>query len=276
MHDPRVGRFFAVDPLTKKYPWNSPYAFSENRVIDGVELEGLDVAYTNPKTGDQKFGPLSESYQKELKANSYQDTTANNNVQSNNDSYYGGQLDAVYLTLKHNNSNSTDKAETFAGLSLTYTSEKINSYSKNLINSEGKVLGKSGNFYEFKSRSYFNQYTGTKEYLNYNYRTGKTLKFAGKSLSIASKVTGSIQFYNLGEKVYNGQESLATSVIPMIDNSVMTFGKSSIAAPWYFGYHILGEEGLGKLKWYNETFLPWASKQIRKINIDDIIANDNE
>ena len=37
MHDPRLGRFFAVDPLTKKYPWNSPYAFSENRVIDGVE-----------------------------------------------------------------------------------------------------------------------------------------------------------------------------------------------------------------------------------------------
>ena len=43
MHDPRVGRFFAVDPLLKKYPWNSTYAFSENRVVDGVELEGLEV-----------------------------------------------------------------------------------------------------------------------------------------------------------------------------------------------------------------------------------------
>ena len=43
MHDPRIGRFFAVDPLAKKYPWNSSYAFSENRVIDGVELEGLEV-----------------------------------------------------------------------------------------------------------------------------------------------------------------------------------------------------------------------------------------
>jgi RHS repeat-associated protein len=43
MHDPRVGRFFAVDPLAPKYPHNSPYAFSENRVIDGVELEGLEV-----------------------------------------------------------------------------------------------------------------------------------------------------------------------------------------------------------------------------------------
>jgi RHS repeat-associated protein len=47
MHDPRVGRFFAVDPLFRKYPHNSPYAFSENRVIDGVELEGLEVVLTH-------------------------------------------------------------------------------------------------------------------------------------------------------------------------------------------------------------------------------------
>jgi RHS repeat-associated protein len=42
VHDARIGRFLSVDPLTAKYPHNSPYAFSENRVIDGVELEGLE------------------------------------------------------------------------------------------------------------------------------------------------------------------------------------------------------------------------------------------
>jgi RHS repeat-associated protein len=42
MHDPRLGRFFAVDPLARDYPHNSPYAFSENRLLDGVELEGLE------------------------------------------------------------------------------------------------------------------------------------------------------------------------------------------------------------------------------------------
>ncbi|QQX76520.1 MULTISPECIES: RHS repeat domain-containing protein [Aequorivita] len=42
MHDPRVGRFFTTDPLAPDYPWNSPYAFSENRLIDGIELEGLE------------------------------------------------------------------------------------------------------------------------------------------------------------------------------------------------------------------------------------------
>ncbi len=51
MHDPRVGRFFSIDPLSAEYPWNSPYAFSENRVIDGVELEGLEYLYT----ADGKF-----------------------------------------------------------------------------------------------------------------------------------------------------------------------------------------------------------------------------
>ncbi|PIA78152.1 hypothetical protein BFR04_07945 [Gaetbulibacter sp. 4G1] len=42
MHDPRVGRFLSLDPLSDTYPWNSPYAFSENRVIDAIELEGLE------------------------------------------------------------------------------------------------------------------------------------------------------------------------------------------------------------------------------------------
>ena len=51
MHDPRLGRFFAVDPLASSYPWNSPYAFSENRVIDHIELEGLEKYPVNPSGG---------------------------------------------------------------------------------------------------------------------------------------------------------------------------------------------------------------------------------
>ncbi len=42
MHDPRIGRFFAVDPLARQYNWNSPYAFSENSTIAFIELEGLE------------------------------------------------------------------------------------------------------------------------------------------------------------------------------------------------------------------------------------------
>ncbi|MDA3799272.1 MAG: hypothetical protein PF692_09350 [Kiritimatiellae bacterium] len=42
VHDARIGRFLSVDPLTAKYPYNSPYAFSENSTIAYGELEGLE------------------------------------------------------------------------------------------------------------------------------------------------------------------------------------------------------------------------------------------
>lgn len=42
MHDPRVGRFFAVDPLMYEYPYYTPYSFSGNKVIRYIEREGLE------------------------------------------------------------------------------------------------------------------------------------------------------------------------------------------------------------------------------------------
>jgi len=54
MHDPRIGRFFAIDPLAKKYAWNSPYSFSENKVIANIELEGLEQKYYTLKLNDDK------------------------------------------------------------------------------------------------------------------------------------------------------------------------------------------------------------------------------
>lgn len=42
MHDPRIGRFFAIDPLASKYPHYTPYSFSGNKVIAYRELEGME------------------------------------------------------------------------------------------------------------------------------------------------------------------------------------------------------------------------------------------
>ena len=42
MHDTRIGRFWSVDPLAGKFPWNSTYAFAENSPIGFLELEGLE------------------------------------------------------------------------------------------------------------------------------------------------------------------------------------------------------------------------------------------
>ncbi|WP_127125374.1 RHS repeat domain-containing protein [Pseudoflavitalea rhizosphaerae] len=43
VHDPRLGRFLSVDPIASQYPYNSPYAFAENKVVQFLELEGLEL-----------------------------------------------------------------------------------------------------------------------------------------------------------------------------------------------------------------------------------------
>ena len=45
---PDIGRFFNVDPLSEKYAYQSHYNFSENRVVDARELEGLEAKLLSP------------------------------------------------------------------------------------------------------------------------------------------------------------------------------------------------------------------------------------
>ncbi|WP_264538524.1 DUF6443 domain-containing protein [Flavobacterium sp. N1736] len=45
---PDLGRFFNIDPLAEKYEYNSTYAFQENKMGMGRELEGLELAPRNP------------------------------------------------------------------------------------------------------------------------------------------------------------------------------------------------------------------------------------
>jgi hypothetical protein len=51
IEDPRLGRFFSVDPLAPKYAMYSPYHFSSNQPIHSKELEGLESSNDlNPTT----------------------------------------------------------------------------------------------------------------------------------------------------------------------------------------------------------------------------------
>ena len=58
MHDPRMGKFLSTDPLEAQYVHNSPYAFAENRVIDGVELEGLEYLSSEDSRIEIKLGQV--------------------------------------------------------------------------------------------------------------------------------------------------------------------------------------------------------------------------
>lgn len=59
-----------MDPLINSFPWNTPYAFSENRVIDAIELEGLEAftvhgTASNPAT----FNKMTDRDIKQLSGN---------------------------------------------------------------------------------------------------------------------------------------------------------------------------------------------------------------
>jgi RHS repeat-associated protein len=63
-HDPQIGRFIEIDPLSNKYVYNSTYAFSENKVTGHVELEGLEAVVTPdkrpyPERIPEKIKPVS-------------------------------------------------------------------------------------------------------------------------------------------------------------------------------------------------------------------------
>ncbi|MBI2795025.1 MAG: hypothetical protein HYX66_10300 [Ignavibacteria bacterium] len=43
IYDPRVGRFLSVDPLTREYPWYTPYQFAGNTPIQAIDRQGKDA-----------------------------------------------------------------------------------------------------------------------------------------------------------------------------------------------------------------------------------------
>jgi RHS repeat-associated protein len=51
-YDYAIGRFMSIDPLAEEYVYNSPYAFAENKIGMGRELEGLELGpFWGPMAG---------------------------------------------------------------------------------------------------------------------------------------------------------------------------------------------------------------------------------
>lgn len=42
LYNPAIAKFLSVDPLAKDYAGHTPYAFAMNRVIDGIDMDGLE------------------------------------------------------------------------------------------------------------------------------------------------------------------------------------------------------------------------------------------
>ena len=90
MHDTRLGRFWSVDPLAAKYPWNSTFAFAENSPIGYLEMEGLEkvqfgkvaVNFSNLDEKQVKF------YLKKYRDYHHGNITAKEILRTDNDNEY--------------------------------------------------------------------------------------------------------------------------------------------------------------------------------------------
>ncbi|WP_420386229.1 DUF6443 domain-containing protein [Roseivirga sp.] len=68
-HDPTIGRFFNIDPLTDKYVYNSPYAFAENKLGLGRELEGLELFQQTGRAKQEVDGKIIHASEVAIFAN---------------------------------------------------------------------------------------------------------------------------------------------------------------------------------------------------------------
>lgn len=76
IHDPAIGRFWQVDPLAEEYVYNGVYNFSENRVVDAVELEGLEaflIHGTTQSNSGTVFSSAAERQLQRIGGNTYTD-----------------------------------------------------------------------------------------------------------------------------------------------------------------------------------------------------------
>ncbi|AWX44804.1 hypothetical protein HME9304_01809 [Flagellimonas maritima] len=71
--DPAIGRFWQIDPLAEHYSYNSTYAFAENKLGIGRELEGLEVVPHMPPFGK---GMTSENLARHQEAQRVANTVA--------------------------------------------------------------------------------------------------------------------------------------------------------------------------------------------------------
>jgi RHS repeat-associated protein len=101
IEDPRLGRFFSVDPLIKDYPYYSAYSFSGNRVMDMIELEGLEP--TSIYTRREKRS-MEKYKRKETKLFSHlqnaDGSSSSNSIRAMNEEF--GDRDWYYLRPEYN------------------------------------------------------------------------------------------------------------------------------------------------------------------------------
>lgn len=89
-HQPDIGRFFTIDPMARAFYYNSPYAFSENKVTTHREWEGLEAFFIHGTQADNSMWKkdIADFIMSELKPYFSTDQTADMGFKWND--YVGG------------------------------------------------------------------------------------------------------------------------------------------------------------------------------------------
>lgn len=64
IYDARIAKFLSVDPLTKEYPWYTPYQFAGNKPIKYIDLDGLEEASHKNDYNPHNIPSLTEAWSK--------------------------------------------------------------------------------------------------------------------------------------------------------------------------------------------------------------------
>jgi len=112
-HDPALGRFMNIDPLTEDYMDWGPYVFSGNIVINAREVEGLEPAYvagTGQDTGgtNRYANPISVYVNKKVGSGDLSKPEANFVMKNKIKSYKARKNDGIAARFASNSGIPTD------------------------------------------------------------------------------------------------------------------------------------------------------------------------
>jgi len=142
VYDPRLGRFFSVDPLTNGYPMLTPYQFASNRPIDSVDRDGLEWTYN--KTYDPKTGGTNIQFHVKLKLINRSEILKNENDMMK---FASKQFSEAFKDIG-------DSKTTYSGtLNISLGTKEPNDFSATLIDDADQAIGGTSIFVNPKSNN---------------------------------------------------------------------------------------------------------------------------
>ncbi len=117
-HQPDIGRFFNIDPMADAFYYNSPYAFSENKITSHREMEGLEAFFIHGTGQDNSIWKedLAKFIMRELKPYFSACQTSETRFKWND--YGGGGLGAMISNGNQNWLGNSQKDRTVAARQL--------------------------------------------------------------------------------------------------------------------------------------------------------------